>query len=76
MLTPTLTALMLAAVRGYKEIVDTLMKNKRVDPNIQRKDGMTALMFASHEGHAEIVNKLQKKLTHGQIFKMLMEKQH
>uniref|UniRef100_A0A1X7V0Q7 Uncharacterized protein n=1 Tax=Amphimedon queenslandica TaxID=400682 RepID=A0A1X7V0Q7_AMPQE len=48
---------MLACQNGHTQIVELLLKEK-VNPNVQKKDGVTALMIASAKGHHEIVKLL------------------
>ena len=48
-----------ASVKGYKEIVDLLIKSK-ADLNVQNKYGYTALIWASQTGQKEITELLIK----------------
>jgi len=43
----SITALMEATQEGHQEIVQMLLKIKRINVNQQKKDGKTALMLAS-----------------------------
>lgn len=55
------TTLMIAAFKGYKDIVKFLLKNKDIDVNLKNKyDCYNALMFASFKGHKNIVKLLLK----------------
>ena len=47
-----------ASREGKKEVVDALLGDQRIDPNIATYDGWTALHLASERGHAEIVQAL------------------
>ena len=49
---------MLAAQRGYADIVAALLADKRVEPNLKDDTGRTALMYATHIGKLEIVKLL------------------
>ncbi len=51
------TALILAAYKGYPEIVELLL-NKGADINTRGKEDLTALSSASKHGHTEIVKLL------------------
>jgi len=53
------TALIIAASKGYKEIVELLL-DKGAAVNFQNNDGQTALMRAAFYGHREIVELLLK----------------
>ena len=48
------TALILAADKGYKEIVDILLENN-ADVNAKDNNGWTALILAAENGHKDIV---------------------
>ena len=51
---------MLACATGHTQIVELLLK-KKVDPNVQSKDGENAFMLACATGHTQIVELLLKK---------------
>ena len=60
------TILMVAAKKGYVDIVDYLLKLDitysrcitEIDVDIQDHNGNTALMYASENGHLDVVNRL------------------
>ena len=54
---PTMRPLVVAAVHGHHEVVDTLLE-AGVDPNVQTNDGGTALLAAAFLGRAEVVERL------------------
>ena len=54
------TALLIAAIYGYTDIVRLLLKYD-ADPNIKDNYGDTALMGASDKGHIDIVRLLLEK---------------
>ncbi|OHT05254.1 hypothetical protein TRFO_27069 [Tritrichomonas foetus] len=54
------TALMLAAKKGYSEIVDELLKIPDIDVNKSDISGMTALHFACRKGDTASVELLLK----------------
>ena len=51
------TALILASIGGYTDIVRLLLA-RDIDPNIQNRDGYTALMYSSMYGYIDIVRLL------------------
>lgn len=51
------TALMMAAMNGYHEVVEVLAQNG-AGLNIRNKSGFTALMLAAQKGHAQVVRRL------------------
>ena len=51
------TALILASIGGYTDIVRLLL-SRDTDPNIQNRDGYTALMYSSMYGYIDIVRLL------------------
>ena len=51
------TALMMAAMNGYHEVVEVLVQNG-AGLNIRNKSGFTALMLAAQKGHAQVVRRL------------------
>ncbi|MBR2125299.1 MAG: ankyrin repeat domain-containing protein [Akkermansia sp.] len=51
------TALMMAAMNGYHEVVEVLVQNG-ADLNLRNKSGFTALMLAAQKGHAQVVRLL------------------
>lgn len=51
---PDMTVLMIAAKKGYKDIVKLLLEECRPEIDALSRRGMTALMYASQYGHAEI----------------------
>ena len=55
-----ITALMLASMEGYTEIVGLII-SKGADVNTVDNDGNTALMLASVEGHTETAGLLISK---------------
>ena len=54
------TALMGAAYRGHKEVVEILL-NKGSNVNLKNEAGTTALMYAAMDGHSDIVRLLLGK---------------
>ncbi len=60
------TALMRAAHRGHKEVVEYLLK-KSADPDIQDLGGATALHLAAREGHNEVVRLLIRYSVYGEL---------
>jgi ankyrin repeat protein len=55
------TALMVACMKGYTEIVDLLLKrSNKYYNNLKNSKGKTALMIAAEEGHVDIVKLLLK----------------
>eukprot|EP00747_Dinoflagellata_sp_TGD_P166194 gnl/TRDRNA2_/TRDRNA2_188609_c0_seq1.p1 gnl/TRDRNA2_/TRDRNA2_188609_c0~~gnl/TRDRNA2_/TRDRNA2_188609_c0_seq1.p1 ORF type:complete len:225 (+),score=73.05 gnl/TRDRNA2_/TRDRNA2_188609_c0_seq1:83-757(+) len=50
-------AIMLAALKGHKDIVQTLL-DKKADATCTNKDGETPLMMAAASGHTEVVKLL------------------
>ena len=52
-----MTVLMLAAFKGYVEIIDFLLKSN-ADPDLQDIYGHTALILASDQGHIDSVRSL------------------
>jgi ankyrin repeat protein len=53
-----LTALLLAAINGYEDIVKLLLADKKIDVNLANKQGYTPLMRAAYFGHKNIVQDL------------------
>ena len=49
---------MWAAENGHLDIVDSLLKKKGIDVNLQNVNGYTALMLATQRGHLDVVNRL------------------
>jgi ankyrin repeat protein len=54
------TALILAAEKGYAEVVKALL-DKGADINVRSDDGSTALILAAEEGHEDVVKALLDK---------------
>jgi len=52
------TALIFASEKGYKEIVELLLKIEKINVNAKNDIGRTALMVASRNNHKEIVEML------------------
>eukprot|EP00952_Eustigmatos_sp_NYUAD-ZCMA_P012158 48928-Eustigmatos_ZCMA.PRE.1 len=52
-----MTALYIAAERGFEDVIQVLLSN-RAHVNIPRDDGTTPLLVASSNGHAKIVARL------------------
>ena len=52
------TALMIASMKGYGDIVQFLLSEEGADPNLPDNNGRTALMWASEYGRTEIVRAL------------------
>lgn len=57
------TLLMIAAQRGYKDIVEYILTDKKYPyiDNVDPRSQMTALMMASRNGHVDIVNMLKNR---------------
>ena len=53
-----LTALMFACAKGFKDIVQMLLKHPDIDCNARCNFGVTALVNACHKGHKEVVQML------------------
>jgi hypothetical protein len=52
------TALILAARRGHKDIVELLLEQENIDINAKDNYGNTALMWAAYRGHKDIAEML------------------
>jgi len=55
------SSLIVAAQYGHFEVVQTLLRDRKIDVNLQDNSGETALMKAASEGHKKIVKTLVKR---------------
>ena len=61
------TALHKAAIKGFDEIVDILLKQKDVDVHAKDTKGATALFLAAKNGHTDVVSMLLKSLANPNV---------
>jgi len=52
------TALLLAARKGYANVVDIILRDGRAEPNCADYLGRTALWWAAYNGHTEVAKRL------------------